>query len=121
LVEFAATVVDAVAQKTQASDAAFVVTGPGIRARLPATLEGAVYRASLSFFDAGTYSIQFSGIFNTRRVEVLHVLVVAGPGPNPGAATSPSSPIPREPSPAQAPAPSSDAPAPKPTGTVRWL
>jgi eukaryotic-like serine/threonine-protein kinase len=121
LVEFAATVVDAAAQKTQAADAAFVVTGPGIRARLPATLEGAVYRASLSFFDAGTYSIQFSGIFNTRRVEVLHVLVVAGPGPSPGAATSPSSPSPREPSPAQAPAPSSDAPAPKPTGTVRWL
>jgi hypothetical protein len=103
-VEFAATVLDPAGQKTQAQDAVFAVAGPGVSTRLPATFEGALYRASLSFFDVGTYTVTFSATLDGKRATSSQTFTVSVPG---GAPALPPSTNPTVP--------------PAPTGTVKWL
>ncbi len=104
-VEFAATVLDAAGQKTQAQDAVFAVTGPGVSTRLPATSDGALYRASLSFFDVGNYTVTFTATLDGKRATSSLSFAVTAPG-----AVTP--PVPTT-------LPTFVPPAP--TGSVKWL
>ncbi len=104
-VEFAATVLDPAGQKTQAQDAVFAVAGPGVSTRLPATSDGALYRASLSFFDVGNYTVTFSATLDGKRTtsSLAFAVTVSGALPSP-VPTTPPSVLP-----------------PAPTGSVKWL
>ena len=104
-VEFAATVLDPAGQKTQAQDAVFAVAGPGVSTRLPATSDGALYRASLSFFDVGNYTVTFTATLDGKRATSSLTFAVTAPGAaTPPVPTTPPSILP-----------------PAPTGSVKWL
>jgi hypothetical protein len=121
-VDFAATILDAAAQKSRASDAAFIISGPGISSRLPATVEGAVYRAALSFFDTGAYTVSFTGTFDGRRASASQVINVGTPGTQPLPTTVPPGPGPSTPPTGPRTRPTGPlVPTAAPTGTVKWL
>jgi serine/threonine protein kinase len=59
-VQFAATLLDPTLQKEHAEDATFSISGPGVSTRLSAVGEGVLYRAALTLYEPGTYTVTFT-------------------------------------------------------------
>ncbi|MFO0666268.1 MAG: protein kinase [Polyangiaceae bacterium] len=82
----------------------FLVQGPGVNTNLPAALEGGLFRASLTFFEPGSFTVIFRGSADARDISGSIGLAVGGilpPGPN----------VP----------PILPPPLPSPPASVKWL
>jgi serine/threonine protein kinase len=89
-VQFAATLLDPALQKEHSEDATFSISGPGVNTRLSAVGEGALYRAALTLYEPGTYTVTFTissgGKIHTqtRTARVRNPSEVPAPTPTPG-------------------------------------
>jgi hypothetical protein len=118
-VEFTATVAeDDHAPKTSAESAFFSFSGEGLSTRVAAQTDGLVYRSSLSFFQAGNYTVGFQATFAGKLAQGVATFHVAAPGEAP---VQPRPPLTAASKPVPVPAVTPGVPNGPGTGAVKWM
>jgi hypothetical protein len=89
-VQFAATLLDPTLQKEHGEDATFSISGPGVSTRLSAVGEGVLYRAALTLYEPGTYTVTFT-ISSAGKIHTqTRTVKVRNPSEPPAALPSPT-------------------------------